>query len=134
MSKMFLFTVCRNRFTVNATTEKEAIDILVNTLSKTQEELDSYSANEDKLFKKFKCFGTTLYQRDERYFMPNEKNIGLSDRIDLMLSPEFLNEKRLRFLLEKKIIRIREVKENITFGKVSDDWNDSDDDEKYSTY
>lgn len=63
-----------------------------------------------------------------------KKNIGLSDRIDLMLSPEFLNEKRLRFLLEKKIIRIREVKENITFGKVSDDRIDSDDDEKYSTY
>ena len=51
LSKLFLSRLHFHLSVVeNATTEKEAIDILVNTLSKTQEELDSYSAGAESNF------------------------------------------------------------------------------------
>ena len=133
MSKMYLFTVERNRFTVNAHDKESACELLADTLSKSQKELDEYSGN-NGMFQKYKVFGTTPYQRDERYLMGNEKKLGISDRIDLLLSDEFISEERVRYLINKNIIRVKEIKEGITFSKTVDDWNDSDDDEKYSTY
>lgn len=132
-SKLYEFSVCRNTFTVMAKCREEAIDILASTLTKSQEELDSYSGN-NEMFQKFKVFGTTLYQRDDRYLMINEKRMDISDRIDLTLSDEFISEERVRYLISKNIIRVKEIKEGIAFSKKPDDWNDSDDDEKYSTY
>ena len=130
---LFQFKVCRNEFSVIAPNKEEACEILANTLSKSQNELNNFSGNND-MFQKFKVFGTTLYQRDERYLMGNEKNMDISDRIDLFLSDEFLSKERIRFLISKNIIRVKEIKEGITFCKTPDEWNDSDDDEKYSTY
>lgn len=130
---LFQFKVCRNEFSVIAPSKEEACDLLADTLAKSQNELDNFSGNND-MFQKFKVFGTTLYQRDERYLMGNEKNMDINDRIDLFLSDEFLSKERIRFLISKNIIRVKEIKEGITFSKKPDDWNDSDDDEKYSTY
>ena len=62
--------------------------------------------------------------------MGNEKRMDISDRIDLTLSDEFISEERVRYLISKNIIRVKEIKEGITFSKKPDDWNDSDNDEK----
>lgn len=130
---LFQFKVCRNEFSVISPNMEKACEILANTLAKSQDELDNFSGN-NSMFQKFKVFGTTLYQRDERYLMANEKKMNISDRIDLFLSDEFLSKERIRFLISKNIIQVKQIKEGITFCKTTDDWNDSDDDEKYKDY
>lgn len=132
-SKLFEFSVCRNTFTIMAKCKEEAIDMLSSTLAKSQSELDSYSGN-NEMFQKYKVFGTTLFQRVERYLMGNENRMGIGNRIDLILSDEFISEERVRYLINKNIIRVKEIKEGITFSKTVDDWADSDNDEKYTTY
>lgn len=82
-----------------------------------------------------KCFGTTLYERSERFMvLEGESNLDESQRLNIIGSPDFLSRERLEILLSKGIIKMTILSNEQCFSSLEPEFTSGSSDEKYTSY
>ena len=128
LPKAYVFKCYRSRTVVVGYKKEEAITKLYLALSNQIKNLGNKFSNK-------KCFGTTLFQRTEMFMvLEGEKNIGLSNQLDIIESPDFLSRKRVEKLVENGMIKMKIFGLNDCLNSLEADWASGSNDEKYTTY
>lgn len=124
----YVFQCYRNTTFVNAKNKDTALTKLY--LSLTNELKDVGRSFNNKKF-----FGTTLYQRTERFMVLNgESKLSVPEQLNIIESPDFLSIERLKKLLSKGIIRMKIMEEDESFNYLEPDYPSCSDDEKYKSW
>ena len=82
-----------------------------------------------------KCFGTTLYERSDRFMvLEGESDLELSQRLEIILRHDFLSRERLQILISKGIIKMKILNSEECFSSLEPEFTSGSSDEKYTSY
>ena len=83
-----------------------------------------------------KCFGTTLYERSDRFMvLEGESDLEMNlSVLNIILRHDFLSRERLEILLSKGIIKMKILSNEECFSSLEPEFTSGSSDEKYTSY
>ena len=130
LEKTYIFQCYRSMTILVARNKKEATEKFYLALTNKMKNMGSK-------FSLKKCFGTTYFQRTERFMvLDGEKRLNLTSQLDLIESPDFLSKERLEKLIELNIVKVKIMDSGDCYNSLEQDkdYESDSDSEKYTTY